>query len=120
MGTQFKDFKKLLVANTSRFTQPAGSLPRISNLLGTVRGSLVTCDGTRIISSVSGSGVTPNYALKLAALGQVFPIAGASSIVGLFVDSSGTHYTVANMSTDPWTVVGTFTGNPSTYPPKIT
>jgi hypothetical protein len=120
MGRQFKDFKKLLIANTNRFTQPEGSLPRISNLLGTVRGSLVTCDGTRIISSVSGSGVTPGYALKLVALGQVFPIAGSSSIVGLFVDASGTNYTVANMSTDPWTTVGTFTGNPSTYPPKIT
>src|SRR5258708_26688956 len=44
-----RSFTKCLDASTDRLDQPRGSLPNISNLLFTKRGSLITCDGVRVI-----------------------------------------------------------------------
>ena len=43
-----------VVASFAQFTQPPGSLARVSNLLLQRRGSLKSCDGSQIISELSG------------------------------------------------------------------
>src|SRR5258707_7796389 len=48
-----RSFTKGLDASTDRLDQPRGSLPNISNLLFTKRGSLITCDGVRVIGDPS-------------------------------------------------------------------
>lgn len=115
---QFNDFSKLLAANTTRFTQPKNTVPRISNLLGTDRGGLITCDGTRIVSSPTGNATPKPGSDPIMATAQAFSIAGDISTVGLFVSSGGL-YTVVDMTADPWTVIGTFTGKVGAYPPSI-
>lgn len=47
-----------LIASFGSLTQPPGSLTRLSNLLLTQRGTLITCDGSKLISSMAGS---PQY-----------------------------------------------------------
>jgi hypothetical protein len=47
-------FLKGLVADTDVYTQPKGSVPRISNMVYTKRGSLRTCDGSLLLSAVGG------------------------------------------------------------------
>ncbi len=116
---QFNDFKKLISANTTRFTQPQNTLPRIINLLGTNRGGLVTCDGTRIISSPNGNATpVPAYGKSLVAISQAFSISNDISTVGLFHDNNS-GWTVVNMTNDPFTTVGTFTATPGPFPPQI-
>lgn len=53
-SNQFSSFVKGVNASASRTNQPQNSVPRISNLLFTKRGSLVTCDGSQIIHALNG------------------------------------------------------------------
>ena len=46
-----RSFIKGVDASTDRFDQPKSTLPRISNLLFTRRGSLITCDGSSSLST---------------------------------------------------------------------
>lgn len=50
-----KNFKKGLVGTTGDQSQPPGSVSRISNLVYSKRGSLVTCDGSLIISELNSA-----------------------------------------------------------------
>ncbi len=108
------DFTKLVDANTNRVLLPPGALPRASNVLGTFPGELTTCDGTRVISAPPAS--TTTY--SIVAIGQVFPVAGQSTIVGLTHDGNG-NFQLLDMQTSPWSVIGTFSGNKPTLPPQI-
>ncbi len=107
------DFSKLLDANTNRFMLPKGALPRLTNMLGSFPGEITTCDGTRVISGPPQLTIHP-----IVALGQVFPVAGDSTTVGLTHDGGG-NYQLINMSNNPWTLIGTFSGNVPTLPPQI-
>lgn len=50
----FKNFVKGLNSSVDRYNQPQGSIPRGSNLLLSKRGSLTTCDGSKIIEAFNG------------------------------------------------------------------
>jgi len=54
-----RTFIKGLDASTSKYDQPRGSLPRLSNFLFTRRGSLLACDGSRVIGSANQLNAAP-------------------------------------------------------------
>src|SRR5256886_1495932 len=54
---QFSSFVKGVNASASKTNQPQGSIPRSSNQVLTRRGSLVTCDGSKILHSFNGTPV---------------------------------------------------------------
>ena len=47
-------FIRLLDASAGVLTQPKGSVPRLSNLIGSKRGSLRTCDGSALVNAYNG------------------------------------------------------------------
>src|SRR6266550_3303634 len=51
---QFTSFIKGVNASASKTNQPQGSVPRASNLVLTRRGSLITCDGTKLLHAFNG------------------------------------------------------------------
>lgn len=53
-SNQTSSFIKGVNASASRTNQPQGTVPRISNLLYTKRGSVVTCDGSQILHAFNG------------------------------------------------------------------
>lgn len=56
------DFSKGVYANVNRYTQPPGTVRRISNLMLDENGALHTIDGSMIQSSLNGAGATTNQA----------------------------------------------------------
>src|ERR1041384_624426 len=50
-------FLKGVIASTDTLTQPRGSVPRVSNMVMTQRGSLTDCDGSAIVNAYTGAPV---------------------------------------------------------------
>lgn len=76
-----------LQAGFDRFSQPKGSLARISNLLFTKRGALKVCDGTMLISSFNGA--LQNLAAKFGAILELFlfqPMGASSGYFAIYKD----------------------------------
>lgn len=94
------DFGKGLYANVSRFLQPAGTVPRISNLVYTDRGSLKTTDGSDVISSLNGAGPTtgqPPFRYFI----RYNPTGGSPTLLAL--TANGTNVTLVNVGAASWT-----------------
>jgi hypothetical protein len=112
-----RKFIKGLVADCSPIMQPPNSLPRISNLVYTHKGSLVTVDGSKILST-EGGGFNTIAVLDLF-LFQQNPSTDAmlSTLIGLVWNRSGVTNSIylINASNSPYTFLMTVV---SSFPTK--
>lgn len=107
-----RSFVKGVDASTDKFDQPRGSLPRISNLLFTRRGSLLTVDGSLPFSTPTNKfNPTANQG-SIVAIQQYLssssaPAAGSITPSGVFI-TAGSGATVSIGNT-PWSNPGNIT-----------
>lgn len=108
------DFSGLLDMNRNIFSMAKGSVPFLFNMMGDVRGSLRTIQGTSVVSTALGT-TDPFVAVNL-----FFPPSGLNTVLGMTQNSLG--YSLWNISTTDATIIESNlpgSSSPPPIPPQI-